>query len=104
SGPITVGPDGTVSAGEARVGRIQLASFESPQDLRRAGTSLYDGDGLAQLPPTSARIEQGFKEASNVQPVQEVISMMLGLRHYEAASKALQAISDAISQNTRTTA
>ena len=36
-----------------------------------------------------------------MQPVQEMISMMLGLRHYEAAGKAIQAISEAVAQNTR---
>jgi flagellar basal body rod protein FlgG len=47
-------------------------------------------------------VEQGYREGSNVQAVQEMVSMMLGMRFYEAAEKAMRALSDAVAQNTRT--
>jgi flagellar basal body rod protein FlgG len=101
AGPVTVGADGTVTAGNTTVGRLQLASFERPELLRRAGPTLFESDAPQTPPPGSVRVDQGFRETSNVQPVQEMISMMLGMRLYEAAGKSLQALSDAVALNTR---
>ena len=62
--------------------------------------TLFEGDA-PQAPPASVRVDQGYREGSNVQAVQEMVSMMLGMRHYEAACKVLQTISDSVSQLTR---
>ena len=101
---ITISRDGAVSANGAEVGRLQLTSFEKPETLRRVGTTLFEGDSPQAAPADSVRVEQGYREGSNVQPVQEMVSMVMGMRHYEAAAKALQAMSDAVAQNTRPTA
>jgi flagellar basal body rod protein FlgG len=100
SGPIVVGSDGTITANGAQVGRLQLADFPRLDSLRRVGPTLFEGDA-PQAPPASVRVDQGYREGSNVQAVQEMISMMVGMRHYEAASKVLQTINDSVSQNTR---
>jgi len=97
---ITVGSDGTITADGTQVGRLQLANFERLDALRRAGPTLFEGDA-PQTPPASVRVDQGYREGSNVQAVQEMVSMMLGMRHYEAAGKVLQTISDSVSQLTR---
>jgi flagellar basal body rod protein FlgG len=98
---ITIGRDGTVSADGAQVGKLELASFAQPESMRRVGTTLFEGD--APQPPAagSVRVEQGYREGSNVQPVKEMVSMVMGMRYYEAAAKAMQAMSDAVAQNTR---
>ncbi len=100
AGNITMEPDGTISVNGAQVGRLQLASFASSSSLRRVGPTLFEGDG-PRTPAPTVTVEQGYREGSNVQPVQEMVSMMLGMRFYEAAGKAMQALSDAIAQNTR---
>ena len=46
-------------------------------------------------------MQQGYREGSNVEPVKEMVSMVMGMHYYEAAAKALQALSDAVAQNTR---
>jgi flagellar basal body rod protein FlgG len=98
---ISVASDGTITANGAEVGRLQLADFERPETLRRVGATLFEGDAPQAPPPHTVRIDQGYREGSNVQAVQEMVSMMIGLRHYEAAGKVLQAVTDAIAQNTR---
>jgi flagellar basal body rod protein FlgG len=47
------------------------------------------------------RVEQGYREGANVQVVNEMVSMMLGMRYYEAAQRALRSLSDTVSQITR---
>jgi flagellar basal-body rod protein FlgF len=101
---ITVATDGTVTANGNQVGHLRLANFANPQTLRRVGPTLFEGDSPETPAPNSVRIDQGYREGSNVQAVQEMVSMMLGMRFYEAAGKAMQAISDAVSQDTRPSA
>jgi flagellar basal body rod protein FlgG len=98
---ITVDPHGNVSANGVALGRLQLANFERPQDLRRIGSTLFEGGTPTAPAPNGYRIEQGFREGSNVQPVQEMVTMMLGMRFYEAAEKSMRALTDAIALNTR---
>jgi flagellar basal-body rod protein FlgF len=98
---INITADGTVMANGAAVGRLQLASFANADGLRRVGPTLFEGTDPQTPTPDSVRVEQGYRESANVQPVQEMVSMMVGMRFYEAAQKAMQAMSDAVAQNTR---
>jgi flagellar basal-body rod protein FlgF len=98
---ITVGSDGVVYANGIQVSQLQLATFQDPTALQRVGPTLFAGPA-PQAPPTGAvRVAQGFREGSNVQVVNEMVSMMLGMRYYEAAERALRSLSDATSQITR---
>ena len=101
AGEIRIGADGVVYADGREVGRLQLAQFENNQALRRVGTTLFEGPAARQPEPGSVRLEQGYREGSNVQMVQEMISMMIGMRQYEAAERALKSLGDAIGNNTR---
>lgn len=101
SAQITIGADGTVSANNIEIGRLDLATFERPEALRRVGATLFEGDAPQPPPVGALRIEQGYREGSNVQPVQEMVSMMIGMRHYEAAERAIRALGDAVSHTTR---
>ena len=90
-----------MSADGARIGQLQLASFARPESLRRVGPTLFEGDAPQTPAAGAVSVQQGYREGSNVQPVQELVSMLLGMRYYEAAAKTLQAMSDAVAQNTR---
>ena len=69
--------------------------------LVAASISMMGGHWRAKPSPGSLRVEQGYRETSNVQMIQEMVSMMLGMRQYEAAERALRALGDAIGNNTR---
>ena len=98
---IVIGRDGTISADGQTLGKLDVVTFDRPDALRRAGDTMFEGG--APRPVTDGRIavEQGFREGSNVNVVSEMVSMMIGVRHYEAAEKTLKAISEAIAQQTR---
>jgi flagellar basal-body rod protein FlgF len=98
---INVSQEGTVLADHEEVGRLQLASFANPNVLQRAGTTLFQGPAAATPEPGTFRVEQGYREGSNVQMVNEMVSMIAGMRHYEAAEKAMRALSDAVAHNTQ---
>lgn len=98
---ISIAGDGTVSADGTTIGKLRLANFQDPASLTRVGPTLFEGPNPQAPAAGSVRVEQGFRESSNVQPVREMVSMMMGMRFYEAAQKAMQSMSDAVAQNTR---
>lgn len=100
---VTIGQDGTVSistAGQAAVqtvGQVQLANFVNPAGLEPLGQNLYaettaSGTPLAGAAGTNGlgSIQQGFVETSNVNVVEELVSMIQTQRAYELNSKAIQ--------------
>ncbi|MBI3408000.1 MAG: flagellar hook basal-body protein [Planctomycetes bacterium] len=98
---IRVTSDGVVQADGSEVGRLELAQFTAPNQLQRAGPTLFDGATPRTPEPGTVQVNQGYREGSNVQVVQEMISMMIGMRQYEAAERAMRAMSEAVAQNTK---
>jgi flagellar basal-body rod protein FlgF len=97
---INVASDGTVTANNVSIGKLQLAEFSDPSVLERAGTTLFQGPAGRTPEPGTFRIEQGYQEGSNVQIVNEMVSMITGMRYYEAAQRALRALGDAVALDT----
>lgn len=100
---ITIGIDGTVSAsapGSAvpiQVGNIQLASFINPAGLQKIGENLYLQTASSGVPNQNApgtngmgTLRQNFVEASNVNVVEELVSMIQTQRAYEINSKSIE--------------
>jgi len=110
SGPVTIPPttvrvevsaDGTIFADGNSLGKLRLVSFPNAEGVRRVGPTLYDNPQAQDVQPGAYRVEQGYREGSNVQVVQEMVTMMLGMRHYEASEKAMRMLTDAIGLNTK---
>jgi flagellar basal-body rod protein FlgG len=79
------------------VGTIQLASFANPAGLEPRGQNLYVETGASGTPNAGAPnsnglggLQQGFVEGSNVNVVEELVSMIATQRAYELNSKAIQ--------------
>jgi flagellar basal-body rod protein FlgG len=74
---------------------IKIVDFELDRYLEKQGTSLYresDTSGPARLMDvvTRPKVQQGFLEASNVDPVLEMVQMIEVNRSYEANQKVIQ--------------
>lgn len=101
---INIGSDGTVSIqlpGQdepEEIGKIQLARFVNPAGLKSDGRNLYlptaaSGPPIVGEPGLDGfgNLAQGYLEMSNVQVVEEMVSMIVAQRAYETNSKAIQA-------------
>ncbi len=101
---ITVAPDGTISVTQqgttapVQVGSVQLANFINPAGLHALGQNVYgetaaSGTATTGTPGTNGlgTVNQGFVETSNVNVVEEMVSMIQTQRAYEINSKAIQA-------------
>ena len=88
SGKVTVSSDGTVSAGDAVLGKIGLVKFENPLEMKREGNNLFKAEEPPQ-PADDARIVQGSLEESNVNAVLEMTRMIQVHRTYTSNQRLL---------------
>ena len=109
---ITIAADGTVSfsqpgqAASQVVGQIQLANFVNPAGLNSLGRNLYaptdaSGEPVVGNPGGQEGIGallQGYTENSNVNVVEEFISMIVSQRAYEANTKVVKAADEMYQQ------
>ena len=103
---LSVGKDGTVAAnlldGSATVlGNIELARFMNNGGLVALGDNLYgesqaSGQPMLGTPGNQGfgEINQGYLEASNVDIVEEMISMIAAQRAYEINSKTVKTVEE----------
>ncbi|MBI3803025.1 MAG: flagellar basal-body rod protein FlgF [Nitrospirae bacterium] len=103
-GPITVPPgvvqvdtEGRISVKGTEVGAqstdidtLPLYRFSDRSQLKKVGQTLFETPGGNATPFSEGRISQGALEESNVNPVEEMVSMITVMRLYESAQKAIQ--------------
>jgi flagellar basal-body rod protein FlgG len=101
---VIISPEGIVSVRQAgnptlsQVGQIQLAQFVNSEGLKKLGENLYEETGASGTPTPGTPGQQGIGivrqsalEASNVEPVQELIDLITTQRSFELNSEAVQA-------------
>src|SRR5690606_1136448 len=83
---------------QTQVGAIETATFVNAQGLIQRGENLYaataaSGAPLTGIPGLDGRglLRQGFLEASNVEPVRELVDLIKTQRNFELNSQVIQA-------------
>jgi len=100
---VTIAADGTVTASlpgqtaPQNIGQLQIASFVNPAGLDPMGSNLFAETAASGTPNTGSpqsnglgALQQGYVETSNVNVVEELVSMIQTQRAYEMNSKAIQ--------------
>lgn len=101
---LVINPDGRVMVQQSgtpqlqQVGQLQLAMFVNPEGLLKKGENLYAQTDASNAPVTGNPGQQGLGvlrqnmlEASNVEPVQELIDLITTQRSFELNSQCIQA-------------
>lgn len=96
---VVIGIDGGVRSKTATYGKLQIVDFADPQQLQPVGATMYFADNLEST-AGSGRVLQGCRELANVSAVEELVAMLVGMRHYEASQRALRSIAETVGQNT----
>jgi len=104
---IMISPEGLVTARIAgqeeaeEIGQIELTRFVNPGGLRAMGKNLFlespaSGAPIEGLPGADGlgQLHQGVLEMSNVQVVDEMVSLIIAQRAYEANSKGVQMVDE----------
>jgi len=100
---VTIGNDGIVTVllpGQTlpqNIGQVQIAGFVNPSGLEPKGQNVFAETAASGAPNAGTpgqnglgSLQQGFVETSNVNVVEELVSMIQTQRAYELNSKAIQ--------------
>lgn len=101
---VSISPEGIVAVKQAgsdqlnQIGTIQLVRFYNPNGLIARGENLYEVSAASGQPLISdpgvdgmGTIRQRFLEASNVEPVRELVDLITTQRNFELNSQIVQA-------------
>ena len=101
---VEIAPDGTIQYRDATTntlttaGNLQLAMFANPEGLLKLGDNLFaPTDASGSATPTApgqdgaGLLRQNALEASNVEPVQELIDLITTQRAFELNAQTIQA-------------
>ncbi len=96
-GAVIIDTNGTIlvrgiepGAAPVEIDLLTVYGFADPQSLKKVGGNLFEAASGAATPVEGGRLLQGALEASNVNPVEEMVAMIEVMRLYEAAQKAIQ--------------
>jgi len=91
-GQVTVAPDGTVSQGAERIGKVGVFTFADLSVLEKSGDNLFQNTSNQQpAPAADAKVRQGMLEGSNVNSVLEITRMIEVSRAYEQTTQMMAA-------------
>lgn len=92
SKPLNISTHGEINQGDAPVAQLAVMNVAHASDLEKRGSSLLALKAGKSLQPATAdtQVLQGKIEASGVNPLVEMVSMLEGQRHFEANTKMIQ--------------
>jgi flagellar basal-body rod protein FlgG len=106
---VTIASDGTISVllpgqvAPQTIGQLQLFNFVNPQGLTQIGSNQFlespaSGPAVQTTPGSegTGKIAQGNLEASNVDPVKELVTLIKTQRTFELNSQAIQSADQAL--------
>ncbi|WP_372784913.1 flagellar basal-body rod protein FlgF [Phenylobacterium sp.] len=95
TGQLTIAPDGTVSQGTERIGKVGVFKFDSLSALQKTGSNQYQNPSNQQATAvTDVKVRQGMLEGSNVNPILEITRMIEVSRAYEQTTQMMSAEAD----------
>ena len=88
--------NGTIFQNDQRVTTIGLEDFEDYNYLEHYGENYYQPVEGATMTEASAKVFEGYLEASNVQVVSEMVELISATRNYESNQKVIQTIDETL--------
>jgi flagellar basal-body rod protein FlgF len=90
--PVVIASDGSVRAGEQRVGQLRIVTVEDVDGLlRENGTRFAPGAQVpVDAPIGSVRVVQGAVEGANLSPVEGLVSLIETVRGFETYMRAAE--------------
>lgn len=91
-GMVEINSKGEVYADGEQVGVIGVVDFPKPYKLKKAGSTMFapEDKGVVEQPVAYPRVSQGTIEGSNVQPLEEMVTLIETTRMYEQCVKTIQ--------------
>ena len=89
--PVTVEKDGTIKVAGSETDKIALVTFPDLDLLKKEGHTLFRLEvPQKEVEVRDSKVLQGALEASNVNPIEEMVNMIDAFRSYESCLKIIQ--------------
>ena len=91
-GTISVAANGEISQNGEVKGRLKVVEFNNPKLLTPIGSGMFlsDNPDLSTVTTPSTQVRQGFVEASNISPTEQMASLITAMRAFETNQKVIQ--------------
>jgi flagellar basal body rod protein FlgG len=97
NGPVKVMPDGTVTAGGAPAGKLQVVDFDNYQGLGREDAGRFRAaTGVTPQPVAQQLVRSGALEQANVSVVERMVSLTEVARGFEALQRGVSLMANDI--------
>jgi len=97
-----IAKDGTVRVNEEKVDKVQLVKVDDLQNLNRQTNSYFSpAEGTQIKNDLESTVNQGFFETGNIDPMEEMGTMMTTMRLFESQQRAMTTMDDVVGQATR---
>jgi flagellar basal-body rod protein FlgF len=99
--PVLISENGEILQEGMSKGSLRISDFKKPYKLLREGNSYFRPPSLENAVglSTDFSVKQGFLEASNVNSIQNMVSMISTYRNFEADQKALYAQDESLDKS-----
>ena len=88
-GKISFGPNGTISVNGSLTGQLKIVDFPQGTQMLLQGDSYYTAPAAAAKPATDPEVRQGALESSNVNPMMQMVSLILLQRETQMLQNAV---------------
>lgn len=86
----TIDAQGVLFIDNRRIDQLELAQFESSNQLHYLGNGLYQSEQSPSIVNSTTHVMQGFLEQSNVKSVDEMLEMVKISRHFEVSQRIMR--------------
>jgi flagellar basal body rod protein FlgG len=93
---IEVSADGRLLSNDQEFGQFSIVGFADNNVLTAVGSSLFSAPGDVVPQPGTAVVQQGQLELANTSAIDEMLQLIEGSRHLDAAQKALHTIAESV--------
>lgn len=97
---IEVAQDGTIRLNEEVFDRLRIVRVEDTSRLERKGSNYFDAPSNQLVQDGSSQIMQGYYEAGNVNPLDEMVDMMQTTKMFESQQRAIRTTDEMLGQAT----
>src|SRR3972149_4730654 len=83
AGNLLIDEAGGIYMGDTQIGAVGLVDFDDYTKLRKFGNTLFENTGANGRTAVEANIRQGVIEGASVNPIEELVAMIEGMRTLE---------------------
>ena len=98
-GKVSIAQNGAIEVNGTAVDTLKIVDFADKAQLQKAGSSMFQAkSGAVEQAVRETQVRQGSLEQSNINPVQQMMSMINMMRQFEGLQKAINTVMNTLNE------